>query len=204
MFAAPVAVQNINELRISAVDPAKVGMAVSEKRMMDPDTDSDPGDQWSTNVNQPADESAGSWKTANSDITASGSLASSEFDTATSRLSTGSHPELMNDPPQNPQPAPDHPPPSSPESPSSTLYTPPSSPQPSTGNLNPHLAPDDSHPPPSNPAPSTGAHQPTDDHPPPNMESQHPGISKFGNFLNKLAKGKFWRRISVYGDENVV
>ena len=174
---------------------------------MDSDTDSDPGDQWSTNVEQPADESAASWRTANSrfssDRTASGSEASSEFDTATSRLSTGSHPGSIDDPPENPQPAPDHPPPLGPESPPSTFYTPPSSPQPSIDNSNPQLAPDDSHPPPSNPAPSTGPHQPTDNHPPPDMEPQHPGTSVFGSFLNKLMKGKFKRHISVYGYENL-
>ncbi|KAF8490849.1 hypothetical protein F5888DRAFT_1892444 [Russula emetica] len=186
VLAAPVAVREINEVRVNAVDTAKVRMAVSEKRM-------DPEDQSSTNAGYLTNEEV-SWSTASSYSTGS-----SELDTATSRRPLSnlgqagspspSHSVSTDDPPpQSPQPAPDLPPPSSPQpAPDSS---PPSSPKP---------APDSSHPPPSNPGPSTGPQQPTDDHSPPSMEPQHPEAPESENILSKLMKGKFKRRISGYG-----
>ncbi|KAF8503291.1 hypothetical protein F5888DRAFT_1631307 [Russula emetica] len=83
VLAVPVAVREMNEVRVNVVDVAKVGMTASEKRM-------DPGDQFSTNAEYLTDVST----ILNSDSTTSSTSTSEELDTATSRqpLSTGSHP----------------------------------------------------------------------------------------------------------------
>jgi hypothetical protein len=69
VLAVPVAVRVINEVRVNAVDVAKVGMAASEKRM-------DPGDQSLTNAGYLTDDST----TINLDSTVSSSLTSAELD----------------------------------------------------------------------------------------------------------------------------
>ncbi|KAI0273910.1 hypothetical protein BGY98DRAFT_106947 [Russula aff. rugulosa BPL654] len=71
VLAAPVAVREINEGRVNAVDVATVRMAALEKRL-------DVEDRWSTNAVYLVDESTGS------DSTASSSSTPAELDTATS------------------------------------------------------------------------------------------------------------------------
>lgn len=175
---------------------AKVGMAVSEKRM-------DPEDQWSTNAGYLTDEEAVTWKTISSDSSGSSSLTSplAELDTATSSP-TGSHRGLIDDSPPHPEPAGNP----SPSNSASTNDPPPQSPQPTPDNpppSSPQPAPDNSHPPPSNLGPSTGPHQPTNDDSPPGTEPQHPGVPESEDFLSKLMKGKFKRHISSYSPGNV-
>ena len=206
-LAAPVVVRETHEVRVNAVDVAKVGMAVPEKRM-------NPGDQASTNAGYLTDESVWTWRTISSD-TASSSSSSGELDTAASGASstgsnrassTGSntgpasnpsppHSVSTDDsPPQSPQPAPDHPPPQSPQP--ALDHPPPQSPHPAPDHpppQSPHPAPD--HPPPSNQGPSTGPHQLTGDHSLPSSELQHLG-AEFENFFGKFMKGKFKRRIN--------
>ncbi|KAI0280954.1 hypothetical protein BGY98DRAFT_932380 [Russula aff. rugulosa BPL654] len=106
VLAAPVAVREINEVRVNAVEVAKVGMATSEKRM-----DPGPGDQSSTNVAYLTDESVIEWNTISPESTASSSTTPSELNTATSRqpLPTGPHPESIDDSPSRPGSTDDYP-----------------------------------------------------------------------------------------------
>jgi hypothetical protein len=192
VLAAPVAVREINEVRVDAVDVAKVWMAASEKRM-------DPGDRSSTNAGYLTDESVIEWNTISSDSTASGS--ESDSDTATSRppSSPGSHPGSTDDSPSHP-PA-DNPSPSPPSHPGpagNPPPSPPSPPGPPVGNPPPLPPGPAGNPPPSHSVPTMDVHSP------PSAEPQHPGAPEFENFFGKLMKGKFKRRISGYGPVNVV
>ncbi|KAN0116317.1 hypothetical protein V8E52_005936 [Russula decolorans] len=199
VLAVPVAVREIDEVRVNAVDAAKVGTAASEKRM-------DPGDQSSTNVGYLTDVSATEWNTISSD--SAGSKFSELDDTATSRptLPTGSpHPGSPDDSPPPPGPPAGNPPPSHSVP---TDDPPPSQPGPA-GDPPPSHSVSKDDPPPSQPGPAGNpppSHpvSPTDDHSPPSAEPKQPGASEFEDFLDKLVKGRFKRRISGSGPGNVV
>jgi hypothetical protein len=207
VLAAPVAVREINEVRANAVEVAKVWMAASEKRM-------DPGDQLSTNAGYLTDESVIEWNTISSDST---TASSPELDTATSRppSSTGPHPWSADDS-LSPSPSYHYSPPSdlvamddlSPSYSVSTDYSPPSywvstdSPPPlhSVSTVDPPPSP----PGPAGDPPPSHSVSTTDGHSPPSAEPQHSGAPESENFLDKLMKGKFKRRISGHDPGNVV
>jgi hypothetical protein len=224
VLAAPVAVREINEVRVNAVEVAKVGMATSEKRM-----DPGPGDQSSTNVAYLTDESVIEWNTISPESTASSSTTPSELNTATSRqpLPTGPHPESIDDSqsgsiddsPSRPGSTDDYPLhlgltddspshsgttyyslPGSPDDPlshSGTIYYSPS--RPGSADNSP------SHPGSiyyslsTGPTPPSQSVSTTGDHSPPSTEPQHPVAPESENFFVKLIKGKFMRRISGCG-----
>lgn len=217
VLAAPIAVQERNEVHVNAVDIAKVGMVASEKRM-------DPGDRFSTNAGALTVE----WNTISSDGM-SGS--SSEGDTATSRetLIPGSPPGPVGSPPRDQfstnagylteesviewntissdsttsgsssevDTAASRQTSSTGLPPGPAGNPPPSQPGPA-GNPLPSQSGPASNPPPSQPGP---AGNPPPSHPPPSAEAQH---LESGNFFDKFMKGKFKRHISGYGAENVV
>src|SRR6266852_2036509 len=102
VLAAPVAVREINEVRVNAAEAAKVGMAVSEKRM-------DPGDQLSTNTGYLTDGSEIEWNTISSDSKAP--TESELEDTAISRQpfsTAGSPDDLPSHPGQAGNPSSSH------------------------------------------------------------------------------------------------
>ena len=188
VLAAPVAVREINEVRVNAVDVDKVGMTASEKRM-------DPEDQWSTNAGSLADEST---RTISSDSTASSAPTPPEPDTATSRqpLSTGSHPGSSDNSPSDPGQAD-----AAPTDDTLQSYSV------STGDLAPVHSASTGYSPPSHLvstdySPPSHSVLTTDNYSPPST-SQNPGSPKSEKVLGKLMKGKFERRISGHGPGNV-